>query len=137
MGNLGRFRVFFLAAAVYNAVWGTVVSLAPNLIFDLCHMPRPNQPWLMQCVGMIVGVYAIGYWFVSRDPARYGAFAWVGLAGKVLGPVGFLFGAISGEIPWSFGFVNLLNDVIWLPGFVVFLVEWMRLEKAENGQPVH
>ena len=137
MEKLDRFRWFFFAAAVYNAVWGLAVSVFPFFIFDLCRIARPGQPWLMQCIGMIVGVYAIGYWFVSRDPRRYGAFVWVGLAGKVLGPVGFLFGAVSGEIPWSFGWVNVFNDLIWLPGFVVFLVEWMRLEKADNNQSTH
>ena len=50
-----------LAAALYNLVWGGWVVLFPHALFDGLQMARPNYPELWQCVGMIVGVYGIGY----------------------------------------------------------------------------
>jgi hypothetical protein len=43
------------------------------------------------------------------------------LLDKVLGPLGFLWSAWQGTLPWSFGWINLTNDLIgWLP-FALFL----------------
>jgi len=83
-------------------------------------MAVPNYPWLFQCIGMIVGVYALAYALVAIDPVRYGALMWVGLAGKVLGPIGFVYNAMQGGIPWTFGWMNVTNDLIWIPVFLLF-----------------
>jgi len=71
-------------------------------------------------------VYALGYWLVWREPVRYGAFVYLGLLGKVLGPIGFLVSASRGELPWSFGWLNVFNDLIWLPAFIAFAMAWRR-----------
>jgi hypothetical protein len=118
--KLNPYRKWFYAAAAYNFVWGTVVGLFPNLPFALLHMSPPNYPALMQCIGMIVGVYALGYLLVAIDPVRYGPFVFIGLAGKILGPLGFVWAAANGQLPWSFGWINVTNDLIWLPSFIPF-----------------
>jgi hypothetical protein len=39
---------------------------------------------------MLVGIYAFGYYLLARDPERYCGLIWIALAGKMLGPAGFL-----------------------------------------------
>ena len=129
---LDRYRPWFYAAAAYNAMFGIVVGLFPIPVMKLLGIGSLSFPALFQCIGMIVGVYAIGYWLVAKDPVRYGGLAWVGLLGKALGPLGFLVTAATGGLPWSFGWMNLFNDVIWLPAFIAFLVAWHRNE-ADRG----
>ena len=126
MDSWKPYRWWFRAAAVYNAVWGAIAVLLPFAMFDALHIPRPHEPELFQCIGMMVGVYAIGYWLIALDPSRFGAFVWVGLAGKVLGPLGFLVAASQGRLPWTFGWINVTNDLIWLPVFVAFAVRLHR-----------
>ena len=121
-----RYRPWFYGAALYNLVWGAVVVLFPNALFRLGGMEPPNYPALFQCIGMIVAVYALGYLLVARDPARYGAFVWIGLLGKTLGPIGFLFAASRGELPWAFGWTLLTNDLIWWPAFWSFVLRHAR-----------
>ena len=132
MDALRRFRGWFFAAAIYNALWGLWVSLWPEHLFQLIGMPAPTpiSPW--QCVGMVVGLYGVAYWLVYLDPKRYGAFAIVGLAGKILGPLGFLVAANRGELPWAFGWVNVANDLVWLPAFAIFSSNWIKLERQGN-----
>ena len=125
-------RRWFFAAAIYNFVWGTVVGLFPNLYFEQLGIPLPNYPALMQCVAMIVGVYGIGYWLIAIDPRRFGPFVYVGLAGKVLGPVGFVWAAMKGDLPWSFGWLNVTNDLIWLPVFIPFAWAVYKAEKERQ-----
>jgi small multidrug resistance pump len=50
----------------------------------------------------------------------------IGLAGKVLGPGGFVWAASSGRLPWAFGWTILTNDLIWWPSFGMYLREYAR-----------
>jgi len=114
-------------AAVYNIVWGALVVLFPFAAFDFLQLPRPNYPEIWQCVGMIVGVYGLGYWLAARDPVAHWPIVLVGLLGKVLGPIGFLNAAIAGKLPWSFGWINVTNDLIWwVPFSLILLHAWRR-----------
>lgn len=106
-------RRFLLVAAVYNLVWGAVVILAPNLFFELAGLELPRYPSIWQCVGMIVGVYGVGYWIAAGDPLRHWPIVLVGLLGKIFGPIGFVLTASAGELPWSFGWTIICNDLIW------------------------
>ena len=54
----------------------------------------------------------------------------IGLLGKVLGPLGFIWTALRSELPWSFGWVNVFNDLIWLPAFAAFLVAYLKIQKT-------
>jgi len=125
--SLRRFRPWFYAAAVYNFVWGSVTVLFPNLFFDLIGEPRPESPALWQVVGMFVLVYAPAYWWAGRYPERHPHLIMIGLLGKVLGPVGFVWAAVNGQLPLSFGLVNLTNDLIWWPSFALYLVTIARM----------
>src|SRR5689334_8641697 len=100
-------------AGIYNLLWGAFAILYPNAIFEFAGVAPPNYPELWQCVGMIVGVYGIGYWIAARDPLVHWPIVLVGLLGKILGPIGFLDAAIRGRLPWAFGWTNLANDLIW------------------------
>lgn len=124
---LTRYRNWFYAAAIYNLVWGSVVVLFPLTFFQWANLPLPNYPDLWKGIGMIVGVYGLGYWLVAVDPDRFGPFVYVGLLGKVFGPIGFLISANQGELPWRFGWIHITNDLVWLPAFFGFAWElWKR-----------
>ena len=63
----------------------------------------------VQVTAMMVGVYAIGYYLMARDPIRYCGFIWIALAGKTLGPLGFVYYASTGVLPWEFGWTCVFN----------------------------
>jgi hypothetical protein len=80
----------------------------------------------VQVIGMMVGVYAYGYYLLAREPKRYCGLIWIALAGKTFGPLGFLDSAATGALPWSFGWICLFNDVIWWPVFWRFALTHAR-----------
>lgn len=104
-------------AAIYNLVWGALVILFPKTGFELLGLESPNYPQIWQCLGMVIGVYGIGYGIAARDPVRHWPIVFVGLLGKILGPIGFIYFAVRGEFPWIFGLTIIPNDLIWWPGF--------------------
>lgn len=114
-------RATLRLAAIYNVLFGLWAILFPLAIFQWLEVEVPNYPSLWQCIGMIVGVYGIGYWIAARDPVRHWPIVLVGFLGKVFGPIGFVFTALRAELPWSWGFVLLTNDLIWWLPFASIL----------------
>ena len=118
-----RYRPWFYAAAVYNLLWGTAVVINPDPLLYLAGVRDRGAIPLAQVIGMMVGVYAYGYYLLARAPDRYAALIWIGLAGKTFGPIGFLYSAAIGTLPWTFAWVCLFNDVIWWPAFWTFALK--------------
>jgi hypothetical protein len=114
-------KVTLAVAAVYNILFGAWVVLFPSSAFELAGLDQPNYPELWQCIGMIVGVYGIGYAIAARDPIRHWPIVLVGLLGKIFGPIGFLGAVIQDRVPLEAGLIILTNDLIWWPGFGIAL----------------
>jgi hypothetical protein len=109
-------KYILVCAAVYNLFWGALISVYPQiLLFN--NPPLPFILILLRCIGMLVGVYGIAYYFASRDPVRYWPLVFVGFLGKLLGPPGALYYIYTGELTLSFLWVNVFNDFIWLIPF--------------------
>jgi len=119
-------RVTLVLAGVYNLAWGAVVVALPGLLFDFAEMEQPRYPQLWQCIGMIVGVYGIGYLAAARDPVRHWPIVLVGLLGKIFGPIGFMGAVLRGELPWAFGATLLTNDLVWWIPFGGILLSVLR-----------
>ena len=120
-------RVTLVLAAAYNLVWGAWVIVFPNALFDFAGMPAPNYPQIWQCVGMIVGVYGIGYLIAASDPRTHWPIVLVGFLGKVLGPIGFLEALVRGDFPLRFGATIVTNDLVWwVPFGLILWHAWKR-----------
>ena len=120
-------------AGIYNLVWGAAIVLFPNFLFDLIEAPRPNYPQIWQCVGMIVGVYGIGYWVAGNDPIRHWPIVLVGLLGKIFGPIGFLQAMLTSDFPKGFGWTIVTNDLIWWVPFTMILIDAARAPAPASG----
>ncbi len=118
---LTRFRPWLAAAAVYNLLWGSLTIVFPDALFRFLRMPLPSYPAFWQVVGMFVLVYAPAYGWAARHPSAHGHLVLVGMVGKILGPIGFLWALASGQLPVRFGVVILTNDLLWWPAFACYI----------------
>ena len=124
-------------AGIYNLIWGALVVLLPvttlgwlGLTVDQADPIRP----IWQCVGMIVGVYGIGYWVAAPDVARHWPIVLVGFLGKIFGPIGFVQAVlIEGVLPASFGWTLLTNDLVWWIPFALMLAHAWRVSTIERS----
>lgn len=130
-------RLTFRIAAVYNIFWGVVVILFPNFLFDLAGIPPINYPFLMSGIGMFVAVYGYGYWVVANEPLRYPQLVVIGFLGKTLGPIGWIYTVAQGLIPARTLWVNVFNDLIWLPFFIGYFVWYRRQTIAARSSASH
>ncbi len=115
-----------IAAGLYNLIYGAWVVLFPQSAFTLLEMEPPRYLFLWQCIGMIVGVYGVGYLAAARDPLRHWPIVLVGFLGKIFGPIGFIQTVLAGDIPWSFGIMIIFNDLIWWIPFAGILLAAAR-----------
>lgn len=107
-------------AAVYNILWGAWVVLFPSQFFQLTGMEIPNQLMIWQGMGMVIGVYGLGYWWASYAPVRHWPIVAVGFLGKIFGPIGFVFNYLQDIVPAAFGWTLITNDLIWwIPFFLI------------------
>jgi hypothetical protein len=103
------------------------VGLFPQHFFDLVGMEPINHPVIWQGMGMVIGVYGVGYWIAANHPLKHWPIVLVGLLGKVLGPLGFFIQYAQGAIPFGFFYTLITNDFIWWVPFILILI---RAKKA-------
>lgn len=114
-------RVTFVAAGVYNIAWGCYAVLDPQWLFRFAGLPPQNHPQIFMTLGMVLGVYGLLYLEVARRPADGFALAAVGMAGKLLGPAGWLVVVITGQWPVESGIILVTNDLLWWIPFAIYL----------------
>lgn len=116
-------RIVFCLAGAYNILWGLYAAWDPQWLFRFAGMPPQNYPQIFACLGMVIGLYGLLYLEVARAPERGWLLAAVGLAGKVLGPIGLAALIASGQWPAATLILCLTNDLIWWAPFGLYIVD--------------
>ncbi|MGK7395327.1 MAG: hypothetical protein ACNS62_12190 [Candidatus Cyclobacteriaceae bacterium M3_2C_046] len=126
-------KIALQLAGYYNMLYGAWILIFPFAFFRLTGLPDPVYPVIWQSVGMIVGVYGLGYLIAAQDPVRHWPIILVGWLGKIFGPVGFVFYALQDKIEWIFGLNILTNDIIWwVPFTLILLAVFRESQKSEK-----
>jgi hypothetical protein len=114
-------RGVFIVAGIYNICWGLYAAFDPQWLFRFAAMPLANHPPIFASLGMVVGLYGILYLEVARVPERGWLLAAVGLAGKILGPIGLFVLLWQGAWPLATIVLCFTNDLIWWIPFALYL----------------
>lgn len=122
------------AAALYNLLWGAWVIFFPSHFFLLAGIPLPGYIHIWQGVGMIVGVYGVGYAIAAYNPYRHWPIVLVGFLGKLLGPVGIIYFVLRGEMNPAFLYMNITNDIVWLIPFGIILYQAARFHQNTESE---
>ena len=121
------YRLIFAAAAVYNVAFGLWAAVRPLSFFELFDLKPPAYPAIWACLGMVIGLYGLGYGYAARRLNRAAPFIAIGLIGKLIGPAGWILTVTSGEWPVRTLTLILFNDAIWWLPFSLFLLERSRV----------
>ena len=128
----GFHRGVFVAAGLYNLVWGAFSVIHPQWLFRFAGMPLQNYPEIFACLGLVVGLYGILYLQVARVPESGWVIAAVGLLGKLLGPVGLFQLIWSGQWPAATAILCVTNDLIWWVPFGLYLYDACPSPRRRN-----
>jgi hypothetical protein len=121
-----------VAAGVYNVLWGLYCVADPQWLFRMTGGPAADRSEVVSALGLVIGLYGLLYLEVARSPEQGAAIVAVGLAGKVLGPIGVLWVVESGGWPASTFVVCLTNDFVWWAPFALYLFDATRAMKSQS-----
>ena len=121
-------KLVLLAAATYNFIFGIWAIFFPHLWFQWSGMKVPRYPEIWQSVGMIVGVYGVGYFIAAYNPVRHWPIILVGFLGKLFGPIGFAKAVTTQALPLSSTWITVTNDLIWTIPFGIILWSIVRFK---------
>lgn len=122
-------RVFFVAAGLFNIAGGTWGFLHPARAFTDLGLAPPRYPFLLQLLFLAVITLGVGYLVAARDPLRHRPLIALGAATKAEGAAMSFWAIHTGQLPPSAWWQPVVNDLVWLFGFVAFLV-WARGRRA-------
>lgn len=121
MERIALHRRVFVAAGIYNLLWGGLVGLFPEVFYRWVGIPVPSHPEVAACLGLVIGLYGVVYLEVARVPERGFVLAAVGMAGKVIGPLALAFHLVFGDWPLQALLLIAVNDVVWWVPFALYL----------------
>lgn len=106
----------------------------PQWFFRVSDMPAARHPQIFATLGMVISLYGILYLEVARVPERGWMIAAVGLAGKVLGPIGLMYLIVVGVWPPKTLVIAVTNDFIWWPFLTLHLVDAWPAFRGDLGR---
>src|SRR6478672_2697089 len=74
------YRLIFTAAAAYNIAFGLWAALFPRAFFTTFDLEPVSYPAIWACLGMVVGLYGVGYGYAAWRLDRAFPFIAIGLA---------------------------------------------------------
>ena len=84
---------------------------------------------------MYIATYGVGHALAARDPYRFWPLVVVGLLGKVLVPLGFVWAASRGQLPWELGLPVLALGALWWVPFGLIVRGAARAHRADQVHP--
>lgn len=127
-------RVLRLAAAA-DVLAGGFVALAPATLFAWARLEGPRDPAVWQALGLIIGLSGLGLALAAQRPLRHWPVVLVSLLGKALVPLGFVWAASQGRLPWELGVPVLALGPIWWVPLGLILRGTARAHRADQTPP--
>jgi hypothetical protein len=126
-----KFVLRFVAG--YNISAGLFMVFASRAAYKLIGMPNPKIHFPIQLVGILVGLFGVGYYLVSRRPLENVNLLLLGFLSKLLGSCLATGYVLAGILPLHFVGVYFVSDVVYLPPFYIILARLRRMERSARA----
>lgn len=113
--------------AIYNLSAGLMMVFGHSATYALLGIGQPESNFPIQLVGVLVGLFGVGYYWVARDPLANRNVLLLGLLSKTLGSIVGLCHVATGGLPPRFLILLFFSDVMYLPPFWLI---YQHLEKV-------
>lgn len=113
-------------AGGYNILAGVSMILFYHEGFELLGISKPEFSMPIQLVGLLVGIFGVGYLMVERAPVENRNILLLGFLSKLLGPLLAVAYIIKGELPMAMLPVLFFADTIYLIPF------WLIYRRASQ-----
>jgi hypothetical protein len=102
------------------AIWAV---LFPSTVLDLFQVDRPGYSLMLRGLGVVEGLLAVGFAYAALNLQRAKPFIAIGLAARVIAPVGWLLAVAGGQLTARTVTLVIFDDIVWWIPFALFLLE--------------
>ncbi len=115
-------------AGIFNLLVGASMICLYHEGFKLLGVPKPELILPVQLMGILVGLFGVGYLLVAANPVENRNILTLGFLSKAISSAAALcyLDVFGGPMPWWFAVVVLFADVIYLPPFLVIMQHLYR-----------
>ncbi|MBL9123397.1 MAG: hypothetical protein JNG90_07170 [Planctomycetaceae bacterium] len=114
-------RYLLRFVAVYNVLAGLVMLVCYHEAYKSMGLKKPDLVMPLQLVGILVGLFGVGYWLVARNPIENRNLLVLGFWSKALGSVLGVYYVVQGKLPPVFLAVLFFADIIYLWPFALII----------------
>jgi hypothetical protein len=122
-----RFLLRFVA--VYNVLAGLTMLIGYHEMYKLVDVAKPQLVLPIQLVGVLVGLFGVGYWMVTLRPVENRDLMLLGFLSKGLGSILGVAYVARGTLPPVFLVVLFFADVVYLVPFWLIIRRLYRLAR--------
>ena len=117
----------------YNVLAGIGMLCFYHEGYKLLALEKPGLNLPIQLVGILVGLFGVGYWMVAANPIKNRNILLLGFWSKALGSVLGVYYVCVGKLPPYFLAVLFFSDIGYLPAFYVILRRLKGAAKLHTG----
>ena len=118
--------------AVFNVLAGLTMLVGYHETYKIIGMERPAISFPVQLVGILVGLFGVGYYLVAKNPVENRHILALGFWSKFLGSCLATGYVVKGTLPPQFVIVYFFADLIYLPPFYLILRRLYALARERD-----
>jgi hypothetical protein len=126
-------RYLLRFVAVYNVLAGVVMLVFYHEAYKSMGLKKPDLNMPLQLVGILVGLFGVGYWMVANRPVENRNLLVLGFWSKALGSVLGIYYTVQGKLPPVFLVVLFFADIIYLWPFAKIIRRLSLLARAAES----
>lgn len=119
----------------YNLLAGAGMLCLYHEGYKLLSIQKPELNLPVQLVGVLVGLFGVGYWLVAANPVENRNILMLGFWSKALGSVLGVYYVLAGKLPLFFLAILLVSDIGYLPPFGLILRRLYRIAAQMRRYP--
>jgi CDP-diglyceride synthetase len=119
--------------AVFNVLAGLFMLIGYHETYKIIGMNKPDISFPIQLVGILVGLFGVGYYLVAKNPVENRHVLMLGFWSKLLGSCLGTYYVVRGQLPLRFVAVYFFADVIYLPPFYLILQRLYAIERERQS----
>lgn len=121
--------------AVYNVLAGLQMLVFYHEAYKAMGVAKPDNSFPLQMVGLMVGLFGVGYAMVSVRPIDHRNVLLLGFLSKLLGSLLGLGYVLAGQLPWTFLPLLFISDIVYLVPFWLILGRLRSVAAAPPEPP--
>ncbi len=114
-------RKLLVFVGCYNLLAGLTMIVFYHECFKFIGLPKPQLMLPMQLVGILVGLFGVGYLLVASNPIENRNLLLLGFWSKALGSAFGVGYVLLGKLPPVFLVILFFADIAYLPPFFLIL----------------